>query len=55
MKNYFALRAPVIYRQPWVSDKLVFKLQPNDKIREEFCTHLRKSHSIRACGIRQAG
>jgi len=31
------LTDPVIYSQPWVSDKLVFKLQPNDKIREEFC------------------
>jgi hypothetical protein len=31
------LTDPVIYAQPWVSDKLLFRLQPNDRIREEFC------------------
>jgi hypothetical protein len=31
------LTDPKIYTRPWVSDRLLFKLQPNEKIREEFC------------------
>jgi hypothetical protein len=31
------LTDPKTYTKPWVSDKLVFRLQPKDKIREEFC------------------
>jgi len=28
---------PKTYTKPWVSDKLTFRLQPNDRIREDFC------------------
>jgi hypothetical protein len=31
------LTDPKTYTKPWVSDKLMFRLQPKDKIREEFC------------------
>jgi hypothetical protein len=55
MKNYFALTAPVIYSQPWVNDKLVSKRNQTTKSAKNFALPLRKSHSIRACGILQAG
>jgi len=28
---------PMTYTKPWVSDKITFRLQPNERIREEFC------------------
>ena len=28
---------PKTYTKPWVSDKLTFRLQPNEKIHEDFC------------------